>query len=632
MHFERISKNQEYSTASEAPLQQTAATEGSALPYIAIQRPYESHAMHESGVPTEHKDSVIETRDQMRSLLYGTVAEDDTNTFHPLTVLATETAYKSLYSEAERTKQAAIRAGVTAVLACHDRLARSNDAADQAIFGASTKESLAFLAEYTGEAVWRWDWACEKQGLPSPFADVSTLLIDTAPMERQDARLVVEAAAAISEIANLGYLPQKMTGKATGDFTRLITRSDPTFLAAWKRSDLLPDTYPPFLTAKELMVMALKYSQYPLQRYKEVAEKYYEIIDDNVLIAAIGQEHAPVVKSLPVSQRKLLALRYRDPVAEVERIALLLQTDLSTEVLAERYDMTTEEAERIFTPAVRLLAHFKQPTNPLARLDKSVHYISNTLKPAVIAELLAWPEEDVEQFFNINGLVATALRTPNNVIAVIKRMAKNKDYLDTSFLAAKLGKTEDDINSVFFPSTKTMLVQRTDPLAAAHTIMKVGEQVRQYGLPAGAVRLIARRYTLPSALSLAKVIQKEMNQCPPGVTREVWASAWVTYPNPADDAKRRQQVVSFYSLRSVVKPIGYNDARVGDVSAAPHTSFEATLPSDALEFAADIAGVTFDQLQRLLRHFGFEGQPPEDPELAGVFVKLQQVLRSKDTA
>jgi hypothetical protein len=576
-------------------------------------------------------------REHYRAVLYG--YEDDGTPdaiARPLAELALQTTYKSLYNKEEKAVQTAIRDNVAAVMSQHDRAARGVDTAQQALFGTATPEALTFLTEYTGEVVWRWDWACKKQGQQSPFADLYTGS-DPISLENDAARLVVETASAVAETASHGYLPEKMSGQTITDFIRLILRRSPAYMAAWAQGRLLDEpgqqqnenTPGGFSLARaELAKVAFLYSQDPLKRYAEIRDHFTNTLSPENIKRIVGDDGLAVAQALSPSHRKELARKYKRPDLEVQRIATALSTIMSTDALTERYGISPEDADRHFTTSVRVRAWFKNPRNPLVRLDKTMHHIRHTITPEAIAATLGWDVAEVERTFDLNLLTNRACNHPNTLTAIIKRTAKNKDYLNSAFLAKQLGYTEDKIDDMFTYTARRALIEKENPLAAAREIARVTQALQEYSLPQGVVRKLASRLSADRAIETAKLIKEQQMNCPRGIGPDVWASAWATYPKPADDAKRRKQVMSFYELRAVVLTLPYNNAIDGDESLAPHTALEATMPSDTLETFADMAGIGYDQLQQLLSHFQHDTHPPEDGALSDAFAKLQAALKT----
>jgi len=513
--------------------------------------------------------------------------------------------------------------------------------------GTETDEDWLRSGRIAGDVAWYWEWCCLRMQQPSPFAELPVGRIRRADFKRADVRMVMDIGTTVHQILTEGFVVDKRADSQQR-FATLIASQGPDYVLRWVRGDVIrehcerigadPATWLDLVTVQERCAIALTTPSDPLQRYATILNHLTNTLSTANLARIMQVNESTIDELFSTSARKKIALKYRDPEARVVAIQKELTTELSDEQLAARYAVDPAHIGSVLPTRMRLMAMLKRPKDPLGFLDDFHHNLAILTVPNIAAEL-GWTVEQVQTLFTPGYLRSMAFMYPHTALSVVKRIAGNMAVVEADSLARHLGRTKEDIESVISGTARLYLMRQTDPISSARRVLTVADRLRQqFDLPPGVVRELAGTCTLKRALEIGERIVAEQAHLPRGVSRDVWASATFSYPEPGDQAKRLRQAQSYMVMLriSYARPLKTIPDRPTSTDVPDSTYDPAVIwdgdptedPTGELEELAARADITRSQLEALLQHFTGPDDVSLGSELAEALARMRAAARA----
>ena len=577
-------------------------------------------------------------RQEHRQLLFGEAGADD-GVITSLADIALQTSIqnsgtKNYYRDEGAKSELAAR--VVAILRYHDKLAFDSHES-KAIFGTASQEALDRIASLASRAIWLWDQSCRQIAKPSPFADLPATNIEDNDFGRQDVQLVLEAAAAASEILQLGYKGGTPWSKTSNKLGNFIARRGPAFAEAWINGDTIrafceengldAETWLGHISPSLRASIAMGSSLNPQGKLRSIVTGFEQTLSIKNLKTLTGWPEEKVRTAFPDSTRIVLALNNRKPEAKVLDWVSQLETTLSTANIAERVGWPEARVDTYFSLAERR-QRLEAYADPLRAIERAANRL-DILDHKTLSHILGWSEKEVAQVFTPSIVQAIAKRDDQDVVDAARRMGHNFTVeLSPDKLVDAIGMSEKQTARIFPAWIRRHLALRAgaDPVSAAKAHAGLSRSLmREYSLSAEISSRLALR-SPGKARAIAEQVRLQKDDRPSDVSELLWAWAVAKTPR-GDHAKRLRHIAAYKLWRSVSnQPVGKRPLPfhlIGSVEFDDHTfnneiSYGQTAgtfdpfdsiedvelgPSDYLQGLATKAGIPVEALTKLLDHF-----------------------------
>lgn len=527
--------------------------------------------------------------------------------------------------------RATIHTSVSAILANHDTLAH-DPANTSVIFGLIDPDKvLERVGTLTARTIWIWEraWARhnKQHGIkakdhPSPFNELTAEQLDLSDFEHPVLRRVVEVAAAVMEILQLGYPAGNSGSRYNANLASFIAKHGPVYAAEWISGGIVRNKYSENERyAEEILALAsrgflasiaINQNRDPLGVLENIYRRYESDLNDTSLMALTGWDKRQVRKVFPPNIRFRIARHYansdpRDVVMSVARAVTGKIDHLEPSELVE------------------IIVSNRNPSAKIIQLAERLRRLDGLAEEA--SEMLGWSTREVRRLFT-DAVLRNIARKPGEPLDEIRRIAENYDtYLSTPNLMKEFRLSEAQCRLSFPEYARRNLARRTNCRDKTKEMLRTAAELSSFGLPESLVINLAVQHSPDKAKNLARRISDELANRPHNTSKAAWAWVVNTLPNGSYEKRLRRLAAYHDVLRTVYSDDISLDATnssgrstyayVNDVSALDPADIliAEESGSDAftrLQKLAELADISPDQLQDLLDQFtsGNDGLEP----------------------
>jgi hypothetical protein len=565
----------------------------------------------------------LEARAAHREFLFGKKAE----LIPKLGDIATESMVAIAYStnltdvsDAERLALIDLREATYNILEYHNSLAENNGGALFAIIDA---DDLDYIAALTAEVICRWERSCERNGLESPFSELVTTDICEDDFKQRDVQLVIETAASVIELANLGFGGRRdIDSPSCKRIMNLIVNRGPLFALEWIKGDIIRDSaheydydateISSFFSRAELVALAKSHMTDPLAVAARQVELFKNVLSEENLASELDWEEAKVARIFPPSKRKRLARTWsRNPLKKAKSMAYHIDNTLSTQNVASLLgESETYVDELFYLDDRKKLAELEDPTDRIRDIAQKFEAFT----PDNLSGILGWTNMEVEELFTpyFRSRLAYKAGDPEKIARKVAHTFKDK--LSVESIASVLGWSLESTSTLFTTKLRREIClgnSTSNVIKKVRGIVAVrNDLIQNYQLPIEIINYISNKNGQAAAFLTAETILEQRSSCPPGVEEIWWMWAIASKPT-ADEQTWSRQVMGYLAFsRRLIMSSGLQDWQADKAVFSKYTGdeimedFLSDEPGDFLQELAEKAGVDYGDLHHLMSVLG----------------------------